>query len=235
MFLLQNTNLGEQALNKIAEFALASQFVQSETLAVNVVTDPTLLAQGKLAALSIRGTDLVLRSGLQIAQMDLRMGEITVNPLRALTGSIELVEPIQGEGKIVLNGKNFTRALLTHEFRDALKALPNLEIDRLEGQFVTPQQVAITLHYWTPLGGKAQTVLQAEVSAQATIELVNPNYSQGPEPSTQLTQMLLNQVSGILNLQRFELNGMTLAVQSITITNQCAEIKTTAQMTAFPS
>ncbi|NEO86777.1 MAG: DUF2993 domain-containing protein [Spirulina sp. SIO3F2] len=235
MFLLQNTNLGEQALNKIAEFALASQFVQSETLAVNVVTEPTLLAQGKLSALSIRGTELCLRSGLQIAQMDLRMGEITVNPLRALTGSIELVEPIQGEGKIVLNGKNLTRALLTDELRHALKALPDLEIDCLEGQFVTPQQVAVALHYWTPLGGKEQTVLQAEVSAQAPIELSNPHYSQGQAPSAQLTHMLLNQVSKILNLQQFELNGMTLAVQSITIANQRAEIRTIARMTAFPS
>lgn len=235
LFLLQNANLGEQALNKIAELALASQFVQSESLAVNVATDPSLLAQGKLASLSIRGTDLVLRSGLRIAQMTLRMGEITVNPFRALTGSIELIEPIQGIGQIVLNEENFTRALLTDDFRQALKALPDLEIDRLAGRFVTPQQIAIALRYWTPLGGQQEAVVQAEVSSQAPSELSDLRYIQGQEPSETFTQMLSAQVAKTLNLQGFELNGMNLTVQSITIANQSAEIKTAAQMTAFPS
>ncbi|MEM8641679.1 MAG: DUF2993 domain-containing protein [Cyanobacteria bacterium P01_G01_bin.54] len=235
MFLLENYNLGEQALNKIAELALASQFVESENLVVKVLTDPALLAQGKLASLSIQGRSLVLRSGLHMAQMQLKMGEITVNPLRALIGNIELVEPIQGTGQIVLSEENFTRALLNEAFRHDLRTLPDLEIDRLQGQFVTPQQVALRINYWTPLGGKQQAVLQAQVDVQAPITLTHPRYIQGSEPSSQLTERLLKQVTATLNLQRFELNGMTLQVQGVTIANHQAQIQTQAQMTKFPT
>ncbi|MGB0562564.1 MAG: DUF2993 domain-containing protein [Spirulinaceae cyanobacterium] len=233
--MLQNYNLGEQALNKIAELALASQFTQSEHLAVRVVTEPTLLAQGKLASLSIQGSGLVLRSGLQMAQMKLKMGEITVNPLRALMGKIELLEPIQGTGKIVLTEANFTRALLTEPFRRRLRTLPDLEVDRLEGQWVTPQQVALKLRYWTPLGGQQTAVLQADVSPQAPIALTNPRYLQGSEPSPACTDLLLQQAAATLNLQRFELNGMTLQVQGVAIADHQAQIQTHAQMTEFPA
>ena len=108
-------------------------------------------------------------------------------------------------------------------------------MDRLSAQLLDDQQIAIALHYWTPLGGKQQAVLQIHVATQAPATLTTPQYVQGSEPSPELTQLLLRQMVETLNLQGFELNGMNLTVQSIAVTSGRVELKTEAEMTAFPT
>lgn len=239
MFLLQNQNLGEQALNKIAELALANQFVRSQALEVNVATDPTLLAQGKLSSLLIRGVELELQSGLRVAQMDLKMGEITVDPLRALMGNINLVEPIQGTGQITLTAQNFTRALVTPKLKAQLKQLPDLEVDRVVASFSATGTINLALNYWTPLGGKQSSVVITEVLADGAeggaIAISPLSTHQGEEPPAQLCQLLQSKVTQILNLHPFGLNGMTLQATGVAIREQQAEIQAAARMVKFPS
>lgn len=51
-------NLGEQALNKIAELAFSSQLEDSDSLQVKIDTSPEKLANGELESLSIEGVGL---------------------------------------------------------------------------------------------------------------------------------------------------------------------------------
>jgi len=61
-----NAGIGEQAMNKVAQMAIASQLEESESLSVSLKTDPGQLAQGAVDSVSIDGKGLVM-------QQDLRM------------------------------------------------------------------------------------------------------------------------------------------------------------------
>lgn len=238
MFLLQPQNLGEQALNKLAEIALASQFQRSRELQVAIKTDPNRLAQGKLASLAIDGEGLILKSGLHVDELHLHMGEIAVSPFKALAGVIELTAPIRGQGLLSLTAANLTRAVVSPDFTRQLPAL-GIELDRLHCQLLSPQTIAIALNYWTPLGGQQETTLRATVTtntatlgAAIALQLVSDDRVSLGEA---FTTLLLQQVTDVLNLRHFELRGMKLTPKQVTVCDRALDIHIQACMSQFPT
>ncbi len=80
----EEAGLGEQALNKMAELALASQLDEAEKLQVQVKTDPSKLAQGKLDSLAIEGEGLVMQEGVRMDALEMHLSPIAVNPLKTV-------------------------------------------------------------------------------------------------------------------------------------------------------
>ena len=92
-------DVGEKALNKVAEVALSTQLDESERLDVQLNTDPGQLAQGKVEALVIDGRGLVMQKDLRLQEMKIEMSSIAVNPMKALAGNLELSEPTEEIGR----------------------------------------------------------------------------------------------------------------------------------------
>ncbi len=232
MLLLNPQSLGENAINKIAALAFSSQISTAQALSVTVKTDPTLLAQGELESLFIDGVGLVMRQDLRMEQMQLQMNKIKVSPFKALLGNIELTQPIEGTGCIVLTESDFNRAFHTPELRDRITAL-GVDLEHLHATLGDRHtfSIACTLRDLPTL--TLTFAIRVDPDCGVLLSLAPL-----PEPYTilqPLAELLRDQAQAVFNLRTFELHGISLAIQSLSVKNQQVTMAAIASMTHFPS
>lgn len=239
--------LGEQALNKIAEFALSTQLNEAEQLEVRVKTDPSKLAQGELESLTIDGKGLVMQKGLRVQEMEIKISGIAVSPLKALMGNIELTKPTQGTARIVLTQTDINRAFNSETLGNQMR---NLNI-HVSGKLVTIE----TRQANCRLQADGKVAIDAEILVQQTGEMqqvsfsttprVSPGgqgvfledvqYTQGEELSPELTSALVEKASKILNLSNFEMEGISLRIHQLNVEQGKLTLQAIATVTRFPS
>jgi len=115
----EKAGLGEQALNKIAEMALASQLEEVERIEVQLKTDLSKLAHGEVDSIAISLNGLVMQQDLGLSELN-QMNRVIVKPLSALLGKIKLTQPSEGTARIVINEDNLTRAFNSESFHEKL-------------------------------------------------------------------------------------------------------------------
>lgn len=225
----ESPGLGEQALNKAAEVGLSSQLDEVENLDVDIKTDPLKLVQGQVDSVSIEGEGLVMQKDLRVEEMDMQVKNVAINPLSVAFGKIELTKPTVGSARVVLNQADINRAFNSDYVRSQLQ---NQRI-QVNGQTTTinPQQVDFRLPGEGKVALNANIVLVEtgethQVAFEAvprvgangkTVSLENVEYGQGEEISPELTKALVDQTSELLNLSNFDLEGMTLQVNSLKV------------------
>ncbi|MBD2213509.1 DUF2993 domain-containing protein [Nostoc linckia FACHB-104] len=225
----ESPGLGEQALNKAAEVGLSSQLDEVENLEVDIKTDPLKLVQGQIDSVSIEGEGMVMQKDLRVEEMDMQIQSVTINPLSVAFGKIELTKPTVGSARVVLNEVDINRAFNSDYVRSQLQS-QKINVNG-EARTINPQNVEFHL----PGDGKVKVnadILLVEtgetqkvdfeavprVSANGkTVSLENVEYGQGEEISPELTKALVNQTSELLNLSNFDLEGMTLQVNSLKV------------------
>lgn len=217
MLLLDRKNLGEQAINKIATLALSSQLNEAQHLNVRVKTDPTLLAQGKLASLLIDGTGLVTRGDLRMQQMSLEMDEIAVSPFKALMGNIVLTQPSQGTAEFILTEGDFERSLNRLKLGDRVSCCLS---DSGELAILQEDTVIFTA---------IPTIQEQGKEVSLAVRSLNPAFP------PQQVKMLVQELEDILSLRNFGMTGIDLKIQNLEIENSHLTLKATANMTKFPA
>lgn len=246
LFSLATQDIGQQTLNRIAEFALASQLDESENLSVDVKTDPSLLAQGKLASLTIAGDGLVMQKDLRMQKLVIKLENIAVSPIKALTGNIELTETSTGKADILLTDADLNRAFNSETLRGQMQ---NLHM-QVEDQPVTLDVLAVECH----LLGEGTIAIDARIKIRETeevkrtsftttprvseggrgVSLENVTYDEGKELSPQLTTALLEKARNILNLDNFEVEGIALEINQLSLREGELSLSAIAQITKFP-
>lgn len=246
LFSLATQDIGQQTLNRIAEFALASQLDESDDLSVDVKTDPSLLAQGKLASLTIDGKGLVMQKDLRMQKMVIRLENIAVSPIKALTGNIELTETSTGKADILLTDADLNRAFNSDTLRDQMQNLHT----QIDNQPVTLDVLAVECH----LLAEGTIAIDAKIKIQETgeiqhtyftttpqireggrgVSLDNVTYAEGKELSPQLTTALLEKARNILNLDNFEMEGISLEINQLSVREGELSLSAIAQITKFP-
>jgi hypothetical protein len=225
----ENPGLGEQALNKAAEIGLSSRLDEVESLDVNIKTEPLKLIQGEVEAVTITGEGLVMQQDLRMEQMQMQMNSVAINPLSVAFGKIELTKPTTASARVVLTEVDINRAFNSEYI---LAKIQKQKIN-FHGQLMTiaPQQVGFHL----PGGGKVAlnaSILLVEngenhqIAFSATprinsngtsVSLENVEYGEEKEISPELTQALVDETGAILNLDNFDLKGMSLRVKQLKI------------------
>jgi LmeA-like phospholipid-binding len=220
-----NPGLGEQALNKAAEIGLSSQLDEVENLDVNVTTDPLKLMQGEVDSVKIEGEGLVMQKSLRVEELHMQVDSVAINPLSVAFGKIELTRPTQGSAKIVLTEADINRAFNSDYIRSKLQSQKlNLSGDSVT---VTLGQVNFHLPGDNRVEMKANAQLENNENHQIVfsgvptvstdgkkIKLENVEYPQGEESSL-ITQALIDAASEILNLDNFDLQGMSLKIKAL--------------------
>ncbi|MEB3357925.1 MAG: DUF2993 domain-containing protein [Synechococcales bacterium] len=238
-------DLGEQALSKVAEIGLQSQLDTVEALEVKIQTDPLKLVQGKLDSVAIFGKGLVMEKDLRSQELQINTDHISVNPMKAALGEIELEHSTQAHTRIVLTEADIERAFNSDYIRSKLQ---NLEI-QVEGRS-TPIQtrpikfrlpgdrtIALKTEVDLPETGETRQIAltavpeMAEAGHQIVLEEV-----QYPEGNTapELTDALLSAARELLDLRNFELTGMDLQLQSFDVQPGQICIEAKAQVHEFP-
>ncbi len=149
----QNQNLGEQALNKVAEAAISSQLDHAEQMNVEVKTDPLKMMQGKLEGVAISGEGMVVKQDLRAEAVGITLDSVAINPMKAIFGEIELTESLDAQAQILLTETDINRALASdylqqkmQRFEVSLDGQPTVfSLHQVAVQLAKPEEITINL------------------------------------------------------------------------------------------
>jgi hypothetical protein len=239
--------LGEQALNKAAEIGLSSQLDEVDNLEVEVKTDPFKLMSGELESVSIEGEGLVMNNDLRAEELTVNTGKISINPLSAAFGKIELNHPTDADAQVVLKEEDINRAFNSEFLREKLQNLQvningqptTINTKRVDFRLPGDQKVALTADIVL-----SQTNEQKKIEFTATplkspdgysVLLEDVQYSEGKDLSPDLTKTLLDKANELLDLRNFELEGMSLRLKALDVQAGKMNLQAQAHVEQFPS
>lgn len=240
-------SLSEGAISKVAEIALSSQVDDSDKLTVDVSTDPASLTDGTLDAMTIRGEGLMIQKDLRMAEMKVSLGKLSVDPLKAVTGNLELSEPTQGKSHIVITETDLNRAFnsdyLEQQMGDIKVETENkaavLDIDNMTCHLLQSGEISIEATAKILHSGEIQEI---EFISHPRIRddkrgvvLENIRYQDDREVSPELTEALLDKAAQILDLSTFEMPGISLELENLQVTQGQLILDGTAYVTQLPS
>ena len=239
----EKSGLGEQALNKMAEMALASQMEEVENLQVKVKVDPSNLAKGEVDSLAISGEGLVMHPDLRMAELQMQINSIAVKPLKALFGQIELVKPTDGTARIVLTAPDLDRAFNSEAISERLRQM----VVHLDGEPVEIDSMQVVCNLLSDgiilkteivgCEGVSRLAFRSKPRISADrqgIVLQDIEYLEG-KASPELTNALVEWASEILNLSNFELEGISLRIHQLNVEVGKLILLAEALVTQFPT
>jgi hypothetical protein len=243
---LGEPNIGEQALSKAAEVGLSTQLDEVEKLEVDIRTDPGKMLQGELESVEIKGEGLVMQKDLRAEELQIKTGNIAINPLSAAFGKIELTRPTDAEANVVLTEQDMERAFNSEYIHDKLQ---NLDVN-VNGQPLTinTQRVQFSLPGEEKIDLKAEILVketgETKQVAFSTVPRLSPGgekisledvqYAEGQELSPDLTAALLDRANELLDLRNFELQGMSLRLKGFDIQKGRLTLQSQARVEKFP-
>lgn len=240
-------NIGEQALNKVAELALSSQLEGSDRLEVRIDTAPDKLASGEVESLLIEGEGLVIETDLRVQVLDIDMNAISIDPLKALTGNIELTYPTEGTARLVLTETDLNRALNSPELRTKINVLDTylateqvtLTVPQKKCQFRGDGTVAVeAIVELQPSGETKEVAFTATPKVAAggrNVLLEDIQYQPGKEMSEELTQAFQDKAEKMLDLRNFEKQGLALRINKLAVGTGKITLLAAADITQFPT
>lgn len=222
----ETSGLGEQAINKIAEVAIASQLQQAADVRVQIKTDLNQLGRGQLDSMAITIYGLLMSQNLRTEEFHLQIGQVTVKPLSALRGKIKLVHPSTGTLRLVVNETSFTTALNAQDWVRSWRSRQSMNLSNTTA--IAPVKcsfsnntVTITtelIQNNTKTSQKIVLVAVPEIASEGQeIVFQNVRYVEGNEPSPTFTTALLTQITKLLSLQDLERQGTTLELQQLSV------------------
>lgn len=241
------SDLGGQALNKVAEIGLSNQLDEVKNLEVEIETDPLKLMSGTVDSVSIKAEGLVMNHDLRIEEMEMHTGHVSINPMSVAFGKIELTRPTDAETHVVLTEKDVNRAFNSDFIRDKMQ---DLKV-RINGELA----IVDTHQIEFGLPGDGKIFLSTEVTLQSTQEkkrvafttvpkvgqggqqvlLEEVQYIEGQDLSPELTEALLSQARELLNLKNFELDGMALKLKKLDVQKGKLVLESEAHVEHFPA
>jgi LmeA-like phospholipid-binding len=219
-------DLGDRALSKVVEIGIVSQLDIVEEIDVDLRTNPGNLIQGKVDSVEIVGKGLVVKQDLRMESIQINTDRVSIDPLRALLGNIELTQPTDAEARIVLTEADINRAFSSNYIRDKFQGL-KMEMD---GQPVTIDIQQATLDL--PGENKfaiAATFLMREsnevkkFSATAIPQLHEGGNrisleilaAEGQGLTLKLVMVIFEQLTALLDLRNFNIPGISLQLYQL--------------------
>jgi hypothetical protein len=228
-------NLGEKTLNKIAEMALSSQIEKAEALNVQIKTDPSKLAKGELESLAIAGKGLVMDRSLQMHELEIIFNSIAVSPLKALVGNIQLTHPSSGLARAVLTQADLEKALNTEAIA---RQLSNCSLDSLACRIFASDKVGIYAKVSLPNNVQQEIYLSVTPAIAPTgrgVVLKNLQSDPENETSSRVTSVLLAKMEKLFNLSNFQMEGISLQIERITLEEGKITLQAKADISSFPA
>jgi hypothetical protein len=235
----EKSGFGEQAINKIAEVAIASQLQKADSVEVRIKTDLNKLGHGQLDSLAIAIYGVLLQPNLEAETLQLQIGRVTVKPFSALRGKIQLVHPSDGTFRLVFNEASFTTALNTESFRERLRSRGYADKqDARIGCLLSDNTITFRTE---PIGNNTKVpqhfvlVATPEIAPEGQAVLLQQvRYVEGQEPSPEFTSALLARMDELLSLQDFERKGMLLQIQQLDVSAGKLTLQAAARIEQFP-
>ncbi|BAY25639.1 hypothetical protein NIES2100_54450 [Calothrix sp. NIES-2100] len=246
---------GERLLNTVASKTIRYLFTQSESVEVFVQCHPSSkLLQGSIDSFKMSGRGLVIREDFRAEELSFQTDAVVIDFSNVLRGKLTLKQPTQAIAQVTLSETGINQAFNAEL---VIKRLQNLSLPALSdisgGEFVSFEGIQFQL---LPNNG-VRILAQADlsngeivpISLSATIAIerrrrlvfCNPKFEADTVPESQwkISQTLSAALAEILNhmvdLDRFDLDGITMRLNRLETQDKKLIFTGYAQIERIPS
>ena len=222
-------------LNTVASKTIRHLFTQSESVEVSVRCYPSSkLLQGSIDSFKMSGRGLMIRKDFAVEEMSFETDAVAIDFSSVLSGKLALKQPTQAVAEVTLS-----EAGINHAFKAELvqKRLQNLSLPALAelsgGEPISFSEIQLELLPNNQVRILAKADLSTEelvpISLTATIAIErrrrisfkDPQFEADavPESQRQVSQTLTNALAEVLDnmvdLDRFDLDGVTMRINRL--------------------
>lgn len=237
----------EQALSKAAEMQLSSQMDAAEGIDVDIRTDLIKLAQGQVDSVSVAGKGLVTQD-LHVQEVELHTDRISINPFSALFGKIELNQPINSTGRVVVTEADINQSLNSDY---VLSQLVPLELN-VEGRIVPltlqppielrlpgDNKLVFSSNLQVPEKGKTRQVRFTGVMYPRTDEhsvlMEGFSFEAGQAIPLEVMVAFMEKLKELVNLPHLEFSGTAFRIKEMEVHKGSITLQVEAQINQLPS
>jgi LmeA-like phospholipid-binding len=243
---IDNPDWGNKALSKVAEIGISSQLDEVEAMDVDIRTNPGKIMQGKLDSVAISGKGLVMNQDLRLDTLEVSIEQVSINPLRAVFGNIELTQPTDAQAYIILTEIDLNRAFGCEYIQDKLH---DLKID-MKGHQVTIDLQQATIE----LPGNNRFVVNANFLVKERGEIKKLSVTAIPQVQEDghrisleilaiegqglildLVSAIVDRLTALLDLRNFNIPGISFQLHRLEAQQGRLVIHSQAQIAKIPS
>lgn len=237
----QDTDWGENLLNTVASNTIRHLFTRSDSIEVEVRCHPSSkLLQGTIDSFKMSGRGLVIRKAFRAEEMAFETDAVAIDFGSVLKGKIALKQPTQAIAQVKLTEVDINHAFKAELVRRRLENLTDPRLQELSGGHpvsFTDIQVQLLPNNELRLWAKADLSERGKVpidikctlaverrrrirfeEIQALLESIPP---QQQELSQQLTTILEEILNNMVDLDRFNLDGVTMRINRLETEGKC--------------
>lgn len=228
------TDWGERMLNTVASKTIRHLFTQSESVEVSVRCYPSSkLLQGSIDSFKMSGRGLVIRKDFAVEEMSFETDAVAIDFSSVLSGKLTLKQPTQAVAQVTLSeagiNKAFKAELVQKRLQNlSLPALTELadstiSFSEIELELLPNNQVRILAQadIGTPELVPISLTATVAVERRRRISFQNPQFVADavPQSQRQISQALTNALAELLDnmvdLDRFDLDGVTMRINRL--------------------
>lgn len=229
------TDWGEQMLNTVASKTIRHLFTQSEFVDVSVRCFPSSkLLQGSIDSFKMSGRGLVIRREFRTEEMSFETDAVAIDFGSLLKGQLNLKQPTQAIAQVVLSEDDINNSFKAELVRKRLENLAIPALDELSGGEAisfTDVQVQLQANNLIRLSAKADLPEHGlvpislsctlAVARRRRISFENPQFEGETVPeslreiSRTLTMAMAEILNNMVDLDRFNLDGVTLRINRL--------------------
>ena len=249
----QSTDWGENLLNTVASKAIRHLFTRSESVEVKVGCHPsTKLLQGTIDSFQMSGRGLVIRRAFRTQVMSFETDAVAIDFSSLLQGQISLKQPTQAIASVKLSEVDINQAFQAELVTRRLENLCVPEQEELSGgQPVSFTSVELQLlpHNRIKLFANANLANgTVPITMSCTLAVVKRRRiafqeiqfepetipADKRETSQKLTLILGKVLNNMIDLERFDLDGVTMRLNRLETQEKMLVLSGYAQIKSFP-
>jgi hypothetical protein len=250
-----STDFGERMLNAVATQSIRHLFTRSELVDVMIRCYPSSkLMQGSIDSFKMTGRQLVIRRQFEVEEMSFETDAVAIDFSSVLGGQLRLKQPTQAVAQIVLVEDAINRAFTADLVQKRLQKLDLPPLTNLSGgEPVSFRDIQISLlpENRVKIAAKTDLPNRADVPIQLTATLAiekrrrivfdNPQFEAESVPdeslrgiSESLSMAFVQVLNDMVDLDRFDLDGVTLRLNRLETHGKQLLFSGYAQIEHFP-
>jgi hypothetical protein len=247
------SDFGEQMLNTVVSQSLRHLFSQSDAIDVSVRCFPSSkLLQGSIDSFKMSGRGLLIRKEFWVEEMWFETDAVSIDFGSILSGKIRLKQPTQAVAQVTLTQAGINRAFQAELVKPRLENITEPALMELSGgepvsfsgvelQLLPDNQIQIFAKARLP-NGIVPISLTATLGIERRRKILfqNPQFAPAAVPEDQrgisqvLTTAFAEILNGMVDLDRFDLDGVMLRLNRLETEGDKLIFSGYAQIEHFP-
>ena len=247
------TDFGERMLNKVLSQSIRHLFSQSESVDVAIRCSPSSkLLQGSVDNFKMSGSRLVIRKDFFVETMSFETDAVSIDFGSVLSGKIRLRQPTQAVAQVVLTEDGINQAFTAELVKKRLQSIDTPELTNLSGgepvsftdvnlQLMPDNRIKIFAKAELPNGSIPISLLATlAVERRRRVAFQNPQFNEDAVPedlrgvSKVLTMAFAEILDNMVDLDRFDLDGVTMRINRLETQGKQLIFSGYAQIEHFP-